>query len=47
MLGRIIQQFVSEKAHVQIVLTLKDGVILPVQVNRSFRPDELPKLLHQ
>lgn len=43
-LGRLIAQFLSERAHVEIRLVMKDGKLQPVHIARSFLPDDLPKV---
>lgn len=43
-LGRLVAQLLDERAHVQVVLTLKDGSIQLVAVNRTFLPSDLPKV---
>jgi hypothetical protein len=44
MLGRIVAAFMSTRAHVQITIILKDGVIQPVHVSQSYAPGDLPKV---
>ena len=44
MLGRIFMQLLAERAHVQIVITVKDGALQPVHINRTYLPGDLPKL---
>ena len=43
-LMRLITVLSGEKAHVQIIITLKDGVPQQVHVNRSYLPDNLPQV---
>ncbi len=43
-LGRLIAQFLAERAHVEIRLIMKDGKMQPVHIARSFLPDDLPKV---
>jgi hypothetical protein len=44
MLGRLFIHLMGERAHVQIIITLRDGAIQPVHINRTFSPDNLPKV---
>ena len=44
MLGRVLVQLLGERANAQIVITLKDGSIQPVHINRTYLPSELPKV---
>lgn len=43
-LGRLISVLLGERAHVQIIITLKDGSPQLVHVNRSYLPSDLPKV---
>jgi len=40
--SRLVGRLMKEHAHCEVVLTLQDGVIQLVRVNRSFRPGALP-----
>lgn len=40
----MLTQLLGERAHCDIVITLKDGGIQMVRVNRSYLPSELPKV---
>lgn len=44
LLGRLFVQLLGERAHVQIIITLRDGAIQPVHINRTFQPGDLPKV---
>ena len=43
-LGRLLQVFIGQRAHVQIVIAVKDGQLQVVHVNQSFLPGDLPKV---
>lgn len=40
----LVAKLLGERAHCQIIITMKDGVLTPVHVNRSFLPGDLPKV---
>jgi hypothetical protein len=42
--GRLLEALAREHAHVQITIVLKNGEIQPVHINRSFSPENLPKV---
>lgn len=42
-LGRIVQQLLTTRAHAEIVITVKAGVVQPVRVNQTFLPEQLPR----
>lgn len=44
MLGRIFVQLLGERAHAQIVITVKDGAIQPIHINRTYLANDLPKV---
>jgi hypothetical protein len=44
MFGRIVAQMLGERAFAEIVVTLKDGNIQFVRVNRTYLPGNLPKV---
>lgn len=39
----IAQKMIREKAHGQIVITIRDGVIQLVDERRTFKPENLPE----
>lgn len=41
-LGRIVMKQCQQKAHCDVVITLKDGSVQLVRVNESFLPTTLP-----
>ncbi len=43
-LGRLVLKLLRDRAHVQIIITLRDGVIQPVAVNRTFPANNLPTI---
>jgi hypothetical protein len=44
MLGRVIAKMLGERAHADIIITIKDGSVQMVRVNRSYLPGSLPQL---
>lgn len=44
LLGRVLVQLLGERAHAQIIITVKDGSVQPVHINRTYLPSELPKV---
>ena len=43
-LVRLVRQLMAEHAHVNVVVTIKDGSIQVVRVDRSYLPDKLPEV---
>jgi hypothetical protein len=41
-LGRIVVKLCAQRAHCDVVITIKDGSIQLVRVNQSFQPNGLP-----
>lgn len=43
-LVRMVRQLMAEHAHADVVVTIKDGAIQVIRVNRSYLPDKLPQV---
>lgn len=43
-LGRIVARLLGQRAHCNIVITMKDGVMQNVRVDESFLPGNLPEV---
>ena len=43
-LGRIVQQLLNERAHVEVVVTIKEGKVQFVRTNRTYLPANLPQV---
>lgn len=43
MLGNMFVRLLGQRAHAQIIITVKDGTIQLVHVNQTFLPSDLPK----
>jgi hypothetical protein len=42
--GRLISRLMTDHAHAEVVLTIQDGNLRQVRVNRSYLPGDLPKV---
>lgn len=43
-LGRLVARMIVEHAHCEVVISVQDGRVRNVRVNRSYLPDNLPEV---
>lgn len=44
MFERIVLRLLGDRAHADIILTVKDGKVQLVRINQSYLPDALPRV---
>jgi hypothetical protein len=44
MLGRIVLKLIAERAHGDVIITLKDGAVQLVRLHTSYLPGQLPRV---
>lgn len=43
-LARIVAALLGSHAHAQIIIIVKDGALMPVHINQTYLPGDLPKV---
>jgi hypothetical protein len=43
--GQLLARLMSERAHAEVVFTLRDGEVRLVRINRSFEPQQLAAIV--